>query len=75
MSGQGNLPMHEMLLAIAWAQQLLDAGHHPAVIEAKAEKASRKDYIDYGSSIRSAWLTDKGRKFLEETAMSATRWS
>jgi hypothetical protein len=42
----------------------LEASYPRKVIEAKAEKAFRKGYADWGVSYRSAWLTDKGREFL-----------
>ena len=60
------LPMTVYLTAVnghgmsAW--EVLEAhGWHPAVIEAKALKAARRGYADFGVSIRRAWLTDKGR--------------
>jgi hypothetical protein len=42
----------------------LEAFYPRKVVEAKAEKAFRKGYADWGVSYRSAWLTDKGREFL-----------
>ena len=43
---------------------LLAEGFHPRVIEAKAEKASRKGYTEYGVVVDRPWLTAKGHAFL-----------
>lgn len=45
---------------------LIACGNHPAVIVAKAEKAARKGYTDYGVAADRCWLTDKGAAFLSE---------
>ena len=47
-------------------EALLAKGYHPAVITAKAEKASRKGYTDYGVAPDRPWLTVAGRKFLDD---------
>lgn len=44
---------------------LLAEGHHPNVVYAKAEKAARKGYTDYGVVADRPWLTDAGRAFLD----------
>ena len=45
---------------------LLQQGYHHKVITAKAEKASRKGYYDYGVVADGGWITDKGRDFIDE---------
>lgn len=45
---------------------LIEQGHHPSVVYAKAEKAARKGYTDYGVTADRPWLTDKGAAFLLE---------
>ena len=35
------------------------------VVEAEMAKAHRKGFVAYGVSLRSGWLTDKGRKEIE----------
>lgn len=45
---------------------LLARGVHPNVLYAKAQKASRKGYTDYGVVADRPWLTDKGRAFLAD---------
>ena len=53
----------------------LDTGGTPAaletlyprkVVEAKTMKAFRKGHAEYGMVYRYAWITDKGREFLDE---------
>jgi hypothetical protein len=46
-------------------EHLITQGHHPAVIYAKAEKASRKGYTDFGVVADRPWLTAKGFDFLK----------
>lgn len=65
------LTMVEFLQAVdthrTWTREVLLAkGHHPEVITAKAEKASRKGYTDYGTAPDRPWLTGAGRKFLDD---------
>ena len=36
------------------------------LIYKKMEKLVDKDYLEYGVSLRTAWLTEKGLKFLKE---------
>lgn len=45
-------------------EYLLAEGFHPRVIYAKAEKAARKGYIDYGVIADRGWLTRKGIEFI-----------
>jgi hypothetical protein len=30
------------------------------------ERVSKRDYVDYGVSLRTCWLTDKGKEFLKQ---------
>ena len=65
------LPMTEYLLAVEMFgtrafEIMVSEGVHPNVAYAKAEKAARKGYTDYGTSPRGSWLTDKGRAFLAD---------
>lgn len=46
-------------------EYLIDAGYHPSVIYAKAEKAARKGYTEYGVVADRCWLTDAGTEFLK----------
>ena len=39
-------------------------GYHPKVIIAKAEKASKKGYSNFGVSPWHSWIEDRGRAFL-----------
>jgi hypothetical protein len=47
-------------------ERLIDRGHHPNVVYAKALKASRKGYTDYGVVADRCWLEPKGRAFLAD---------
>lgn len=53
----------------------LDIGGTPAdlekfypwkVVRAKADKATRKGYMEYGLTYRYGWITEKGREKLDE---------
>ena len=54
-----------------WGGQFADGylrdltGEHPKVCMAAMERAERRGLIEYGVSLRSGWLTDKGRALLE----------
>lgn len=48
-----------------YVKQLCDKYSEKAVC-AKLHELARKGYIDYGVSIWRAWLTDKGKKVMEE---------
>lgn len=37
----------------------------PKVIYKKMEKLADEGYLDYGVSLRTAWLSDKGEKYLK----------
>lgn len=63
-----DLTMHKFLTH-------LDSGSTPSdlektyprkVVEAKTMKAFRKGYAEYGVVYRWAWITDKGREFLDK---------
>lgn len=43
---------------------LITEGFHPKIVYAKADKASRKGYIDCGVTIQHCWLTTKGEERL-----------
>lgn len=45
---------------------LVELGHHPKVIYAKAEKAARKGYTEYGVVADRPWLTRAGRSFIDQ---------
>lgn len=65
------LPMLVFLRAVqehgvGTREALIEAGHHPKVIDAKAVKASAKGYTEFGVVADRPWLTDKGRLFLTE---------
>jgi hypothetical protein len=49
-------------------EALLDEGYHPNVVSSKFEKAHRRGYTDFGVHPERAWLTEKGRRFLELAA-------
>lgn len=49
---------------ISTLEVLLAEGFHPKVIYAKAEKAARKGYTDYGVVADRPWLTPLGSTFL-----------
>jgi len=36
------------------------------------ERAVDSDYLDYGVSLRTAWLTEKGKEVLKENSATAT---
>lgn len=36
------------------------------VVFRKMEKLAEQGYLEYGVSLRTAWLTEKGKKYLEE---------
>lgn len=43
-------------------------GRYPVkVIMAKLARLREQGYLDYGVSLRTAWLTDKGRQYLADT--------
>ena len=46
------------------SNELVSVGFHPKVVMAKAEKAARKGYLEYGSNPWYGWVTDEGREFL-----------
>lgn len=48
----------------ATREALLERGHHPNEIYAKAVKAARKGYTEYGVVADRPWLTTKGEQFL-----------
>ena len=68
------LTMHRYLFAVLLAANpgllgadlLAGAEFHQNVIEAKAEKAARRGYIEYGTAPRYGWLTSKGMDYLEK---------
>jgi hypothetical protein len=35
----------------------------------KMEKLANENYLEYGVSLRTAWLTDKGKEFISLTSM------
>ena len=41
-------------------EKLIDEGYHPNVVLAKAEKAARKGYYQYGVVADRGWVTDNG---------------
>ena len=45
-------------------------GFHENVVSAKYDKFDRKGYMDYGVSLRTGWLTEKGKARLEELRQS-----
>ena len=47
-------------------ETLRDRGYHPKVVIAKAEKAVRHGYTDFGVVVDRPWLTDKGRAFIAD---------
>ncbi len=47
-------------------EALMEQGHHPNVIYAKAIKSARRGYTDYGVVADRPWLTDKGKAWLTE---------
>jgi hypothetical protein len=44
---------------------LIEDGYPHKVVRAKAEKAARRGYVDYGTSPTACWITDKGREYLQ----------
>jgi hypothetical protein len=63
------LTMTEFLTAVKYhkttaREVLVGAGHHPNVVYAKAEKAARKGYTEYGVVADRPWLTSAGEAFL-----------
>ena len=63
------LPMADYLAAVAEhgvhaPESLMAEGYPMTVIYAKAEKAARKHYTDYGVAPHRGWLTSQGRTFL-----------
>jgi hypothetical protein len=49
-------------------EHLLAEGYHWKVINAKALKASRKGYYDFGVVADRGWLTAKGKEMLDKEA-------
>jgi len=45
---------------------LYDEGFPPKVVEAKYERFFKRGWIEYGVSLRTAWLTSQGRRALAE---------
>ena len=69
------LTMERFLLAVRDHQTrareaLIEQGVHPNVIYAKAEKAARKNYTDYGIVADRPWLDERGIEFLRERGHS-----
>lgn len=65
-----HLTMLDFLLAVEahgidTREVLIAEGHHPKVIYAKAAKASRKGYTDYGVVADRPWLTPLGERYIE----------
>lgn len=62
------LPMREYLAAVEEfgieAAGVLAMRHHPKVVLRKAEKASDKGYVDFGTSPWRTWLEPRGVEFL-----------
>lgn len=63
------MTMQEFLEAVtdhgvSTPEVLITRGYHPKVIEAKAEKAARQGYINYGVAVDRPWLTEEGQLFL-----------
>jgi hypothetical protein len=63
------LTMTEFLAVVrdwqtATREALKARGYHPNVIYAKAEKAARKGYTEYGVVADRPWLTSAGEAFL-----------
>ena len=52
------------LTGVGGKEALIMAGFHPNVITAKAEKAARKGYVEYGGVADRCWLTAKGQDYL-----------
>lgn len=50
-----------------WAYTLLgiETGEPEKVCFRCMERVLEKDYIEYGVSLRTAWLTDKGKKLIK----------
>jgi len=64
-----NLSLTEFLTAvhehgIETTIVLINRAYHPKIVQAKAEKAARRGYIDYGTSPMYAWLTSKGKNYI-----------
>ena len=51
-------------------EHLIAVGFHKNIIYAKAEKAARKGYTDYGLIADRPWLTDKGNAALSVSRRS-----
>lgn len=47
---------------------LVDEGWPPRLVTRKLNLLADKKLIDYGVSIGSGWITEKGKKFLQENA-------
>lgn len=43
------------------------------VVFRKLQKLIEEDYLEYGVSERTAWLTDKGEKYLEDNKSTPTK--
>lgn len=69
------LTMGEYLEAVATQgldafESLVAQGYHPKVVMAKAEKASKRQYTDYGVSPKFSWITQRGWEYLEGEGIS-----
>ena len=53
---------------VKWPYKYLQdwTGEPMKVCYSAMERAEKRRYIDYGVSLRSGWLTEKGKKLLEE---------
>lgn len=51
-----------------WPYDLLamSTGQAPKVCHAACERAYLRGFVDYGTSLRTGWLTDAGKALLEE---------
>ena len=66
-----DLSMTEFLLTVRdfgmqAEETLIDFGHQPKVVMAKAERASRRGYTDSGTVPTRCWLTPKGESYLTD---------
>ena len=49
-----------------WRIIMAETGAPEKVVDAAMERESKKEHIEWGVSLRTAWLTEKGEKWLEE---------
>jgi hypothetical protein len=49
-----------------WQIIMEETGAPEKVVYAAMEREERKGYLEYGVSLRTAWLTDKGKDFLHK---------